>query len=778
MAPTGQHCYLELKYDIPEFRGVHAPFLMSVLRISDYLQVQAERAPEQVLRVKAIRSPVSQREWAAHQSIRDIRNTHADPEAIFIDALPLDVFSYLRIRSWQDGIQSELDSSWAVLGEVYGRIQGLAGLGIAIRRVRSNIEDAQKLAREVDYIPLKANFAAAGADLLKLLVAPLYGDRPSIGVRELTQNGIDAVLERREIERMRGAPPSGTHGNGDVVADVTVAVETDKAGDTWLEVIDRGVGMHPDTVVNYFLRAGASFRRSHDWHSMFEDDAGHSRVLRSGRFGVGALAAFLLGDAIHVQTRHLDSDSGVEFSATIDAETVQLLRVQTDVGTRIRIKLSDVASERLKEDEEHRKRFVRPNLGETPAFTEDSWDWFCLAEPKVVRTVGSELAPQAVTLPSTGSILSYPWRRIQHADYQDVHWTFTNAPHLVCNGIVVKADPDEGYPSEYLWSSSRSNYHITTPSVSVFDRDGILPLNLQRDELIDSHYPFRDLLTHDIARDVLAYLAVEGPTQPLSKSGAAEMYIRVHHPGIHLGQQTTPGSTRLPLISTENGFALADPWHISRIQAYSVLLQPYHPRDNSPDLHFSRDHFVALEVSAPSEARYRGWLRFALGGFDYAELAYVRTPIPDWRILGRRVLLRSEDAASHRTPGKLPAHIRSQITEVWQKNGWTLWEVGNCPEPNVDFDRIVTRPPVEAPVWSRIQVMAEWYLLESTPVDADSPMAAVWESVVRSPLLPYEVTERRRMLEADAVIARYITEYEAESQARLRRSELRTAGPR
>ena len=45
---------------------------------------------------------------------------------------------------------------------------------------------------EVQYLPVKAAFRGSDADLLKLLIEPLYGNRPEIGLRELIQNAVDA----------------------------------------------------------------------------------------------------------------------------------------------------------------------------------------------------------------------------------------------------------------------------------------------------------------------------------------------------------------------------------------------------------------------------------------------------------------------------------------------------------------------------------------------------------------------------------------------------------
>src|SRR5262249_15067399 len=159
-------------------KGVHAVFLMTLLRVADYLQIEFERAPAQMLQVKQLASPVSAGEWKAHHAVKDVRHTHEDPEALFVEVFPDDVQTYFRIRSWLSGIQGELDASWAVLGEVYGRYAGLNNLGIVVRRILSSLDDRKEFAAKVSYVPVQATFRAADADLLKLLIEPLYGSRP------------------------------------------------------------------------------------------------------------------------------------------------------------------------------------------------------------------------------------------------------------------------------------------------------------------------------------------------------------------------------------------------------------------------------------------------------------------------------------------------------------------------------------------------------------------------------------------------------------------------
>ncbi len=62
-------------------------------------------------------------------------------------------------------------------------------------------------------------------------------------------------------------------------------------GDRFIfQIDDYGVGMTQDVLYDYFLCAGALFRESDTWKRDFEvDDV--PKIVRSGRFGIGVLAA-------------------------------------------------------------------------------------------------------------------------------------------------------------------------------------------------------------------------------------------------------------------------------------------------------------------------------------------------------------------------------------------------------------------------------------------------------------------------------------------------------
>ena len=64
--------YLEEHFDLRNYNRVHIVFLMGLLRIADYAQIQALRAPRLHFLIHSVTSPISSLEWRVHQSITNI----------------------------------------------------------------------------------------------------------------------------------------------------------------------------------------------------------------------------------------------------------------------------------------------------------------------------------------------------------------------------------------------------------------------------------------------------------------------------------------------------------------------------------------------------------------------------------------------------------------------------------------------------------------------------------------------------------------------------------
>jgi len=500
--------YVTKHYHKRDYQGIHAVYLMTLLRLADYLQIDASRAPEVVFRYRVLPSQISNLEWRSHNAVKNITPEHEDPESVEIHAEPPDVETYLRLREWLDGIQCELDTSWAVLGEIYGRYPNLRGFGLQWRRVRSNLDDCVAFASTVPYLPRRIRLEVARAEMLSLLIGPLYGDDPSYGVRELIQNAVDAVREREYLQQRH--PEYAKADLREQKADVVVWLGDfdEKANCAWLEVSDRGVGMTEKVLTDYFLTAGASYRRSDQWQRTFErtdlpedEKMPRAAILRSGRFGVGALATFLIGEEIEVETRHIVSSTGLRFRMHLTQEAVQIERVNNlHVGTRIRVKVSYHAFEKLLKQND---TVSKPGL----------WDWYVIDKPTVLRLMGKDKQPiECHTKIDLGS-----WRVAETNLPLTIYWSMdAQAPALCCNGIFVSNSAK--LPAINAAHCGSQEYCVFTPRLHVFDPDGHLPLGLTRKEVVSEEYGFERDLALSIIKDYFARILVKFPEALDAKS--------------------------------------------------------------------------------------------------------------------------------------------------------------------------------------------------------------------------------------------------------------------
>lgn len=736
--------------DPREYKGVHAVFLMALLRIADYLQIQAERAPRQLLQVQGLRSPISAREWQAHEAVVDIRHTHSDPEALFVQAAPQDSKTYLKLKWLLRSIQLELDQCWAVIGEVYGRYEHLSSLGLTIRRIRSNLDDDEQFASTVSYIPCDARFDAAGADLLKLLIHPLYGDKPEIGIRELLQNAVDACLELKDLAE-QDLRPSDTD-TVDQDADVVITLEEVSANERYLTVSDRGIGMTPAVLIHYFLKAGASFRRSDAWREQHESTSGRSRVLRSGRFGVGALATFLLGDEIEVSTRHARArpEQGIAFKATLDAEQIQLNHYTRAVGTTIKIRIRD---------NNIWHKLSAPHWRGTEEFKPEDltlWDWFCLDFPRVKRILKlqgnqTKTLGQRWILPPAGKQLSLPWHRLCVQGYEDVHWTQNRKlPPLVCNGITVEERPPY-YERERVISISEG-LNLRRPNLSIFDPDGNLPLNLSRTGLSVNALPFKDQLRESLCRDFIAWLLVNAPSE----------VPKLPQDRIISFQWSYPEMPRPTLAFTNLGSVLVDKWAVAQIPSSRAIFVPAEAKLKiSPE---KGELLVPLNMKYAGVDIQKAWLRYAVGDFS---LRPAFASFDGLQIPGRRTVIATSFYKQIQKPGIIARFLWDRLTEEASNRHWTILASLGCPEGRLDFSELIKYPPsaeiggVTEFVPSRLFNGHPERVI--TEPGKPSAIADIWSNLCDQLVIPYDLHERKRQFrKAYVALEPLIAHYEAQ----------------
>lgn len=277
-----------------------------ILRLADYLDAGIDRAPRLYTEFHTFNSGYSHGEWKWNQAIIDIvfaendeLDDTKDKEVCYFLTDVNTNSTYLSISKFLDGLQSELDICWAVLGQVYGQ----QPRKLSIRRIESNLKEKDK---NYDFVTQLAGINI-NPNVSKLLVKPLYNSNPAFAIRELIQNSVDACLQRKYIEE------------NDLYIPQIIFKYWSQNDKKFISIRDNGIGMTQENILNCFLTIGSSYRDTMEWKIKFlTDDDKKAKVLRSGRFGIGVLANFLLGDSIQVKTMPIkNKDSWKSFSFEI-----------------------------------------------------------------------------------------------------------------------------------------------------------------------------------------------------------------------------------------------------------------------------------------------------------------------------------------------------------------------------------------------------------------------------------------------------------------------------
>jgi molecular chaperone HtpG len=526
-------------------------------------------------------------------------------------------------------------------------------------------------------------------------------------------------------------------------AEVVISLEDKGAEGRWLEVSDRGLGMTQEVLRQYFLKAGVTFRRSDVWRKVHESSDGKSRVLRSGRFGVGVLAAFLIGDELEVSTRHLNSaaDGGLTFKATIDTEAIELIRSSRPVGTTIRIR---VGNEAIWRDLATMMSgwSIDPNTGRYSRRSgQESWDWYCLSEPKVQRIIMGKTLEQRFSLQGSNADLGLGTHRISLADYEDIQWCYGAGPYLAVNGIIVSESRNFASIRDLEVSGG---FPMICPNVSVFDPDGNLPLVLQRTGLTTAKYPFHQELFADVIRDWLAFFLVYAPGAQIS-SEQVPKYGRLY-PGLSQDygdnwQETSSGQ----FCSAEEGVYPSDSWNIRQGNFHKFLIASEQITGvlTTPFSSEAKGSLVVPVFGFTGAQMHRRWTRFALCGDEFEQgFGWLK----DFRTNCRRMLLSKTEFQAIKKGRIIASYLWNRVTEESSNQDWVVVRSGNCNcEEHFDLLALSDKLPKNA----YYPVFIEWHLADSqSSLKELSPLAKLWSEKLPSPLIPYDFNERRSIFAA------------------------------
>jgi hypothetical protein len=270
-------------------------FVACALRLIDYAHVNHERASylDRALRSEIdvdsiihwesqahISGPSRRDDWLVYGSNTPIANV--DAWWLFYDiACGIDA----EIRAVRDYLDERNDAR--------GRfsLHGVRGTGAA-----TDFAELVQLGGRI--VPIDIRVQPESMDRLVDLLGgkAIYGDDLLAPVRELLQNARDAIVLLQKLKEADGLPCE----SGQIEVSLT-----EEGEHVWLRVKDNGVGMSRSVITRHLIGIASDY-----WHSaeFFRD---YARAVAAGfrpigRFGIGFLSVFMLGEHIVVETEGMD----------------------------------------------------------------------------------------------------------------------------------------------------------------------------------------------------------------------------------------------------------------------------------------------------------------------------------------------------------------------------------------------------------------------------------------------------------------------------------------
>jgi molecular chaperone HtpG len=146
--------------------------------------------------------------------------------------------------------------------------------------------------------------------MIDLLSNHLYST-PQVFIRELIQNGVDAITARQKIEP-------------DHKGEIGLELFTPNNAHPTLYIEDNGIGLTEEEVHHFLAQIGQTSKNKIDDEDYI------------GRFGVGLLSCFIVSDEIVLLTRSVKEDNTIEWRGKPDGSyTIKVLEQKMEPGTRI-----------------------------------------------------------------------------------------------------------------------------------------------------------------------------------------------------------------------------------------------------------------------------------------------------------------------------------------------------------------------------------------------------------------------------------------------------------
>jgi hypothetical protein len=280
--------------EYPKEWGINPLKLACILRCADAGHIDDGRAPDYLLRLLQVNG-VSRNHWVAQNRLSQIDIDYCDKEKVIIKSNIK--FKEKDFAAWNvayDAVRildHELKTSNELLKKnniAEFQAKGVSGAG--------SKEELRKYIETEGWEPYDAFVHISNVEKLITTLGgqKLYGKEHNLEIvlRELIQNSRDAIVARRYID---------VDFNGKILIEIE-----EKDDETWISVIDDGVGMSMSTIKDCFLNFGFNFWSS-DLSKQEYPGLNSSGFKSVGQFGIGFFSIFMVAKTVIVESRKFDS---------------------------------------------------------------------------------------------------------------------------------------------------------------------------------------------------------------------------------------------------------------------------------------------------------------------------------------------------------------------------------------------------------------------------------------------------------------------------------------
>ena len=309
--------------------SVNMIYLGLVLRLADILDLDRDRTPDALYKDISFTNEVSLREWEKHRSVEGWKIDSEDVRFTMRCEHPIYQRTALEFMNW---IDMELAATYDVSKNLPTWSDYYFNLPLKCNRSRIEPKDEA-------YIYYDLEFSLSRDEIVKLLMMEGLYQSPSLCVRELMQNSLDALRHRKALFKR----DSGTNwAEGRIKLVHTI----DADGHEILRCIDNGTGMDGNIVENFLTKVGRSYYQSYEFKqervSFRDADVDFDPC---SQFGIGFMSCFMIGDHITIHTRRdygprrgLGDPLIVEINGLSGMVVMRKGSQDQDAGTTIEIK--------------------------------------------------------------------------------------------------------------------------------------------------------------------------------------------------------------------------------------------------------------------------------------------------------------------------------------------------------------------------------------------------------------------------------------------------------